>query len=65
MSRTTKDDKKRGPLAHGKGTKQRATGYEFWKSRSGKKHGEEPGSITKTLTHRRERRVGKKQERAT
>lgn len=60
MTRTTKDDKKRGPLAYGKGTKQRAYGYEFWTSRGGKRHGEEPGRYTKTKTHRAERRAGKK-----
>ena len=61
MSRTSKDDKKRGPLAYGKGHKQRAVGYEYWGSRSGKKHGEEPGNVTKRATHRAERRQGKKQ----
>lgn len=63
MARTRKDDKKRGPLAYSKGTKQRACGYEFWGSRSGKRHGEEPGKITKRKTHKRERRLAKKDEK--
>jgi hypothetical protein len=59
MSRTAKDDKKRGPLAFGKGTKNRAYGYEYWTSRGGKPHGEEPGKFTKKKTHKRERKLGK------
>ncbi len=53
MSRTVKDDKKRGPLAFGKGHKQRAYGYEFWSRRPYSCIGS--GSQLKTLTHRAER----------
>ena len=34
-------------------------GREYWKSRL-HRHGEEPGRITKTLTHKKERRQGRK-----
>lgn len=59
MARTRKDDQKRGPLAFGKGTKQRSIGYEFWSPRGGVRHGEQPGKVTKRKTHRKERRDGK------
>jgi hypothetical protein len=56
MSRTIKDDTKRGPLAFGKGHKQRAYGYEFWSRRPGSnRHGGGPGRLAKRLTHRVER----------
>ena len=38
--------------------KRRGIGKEYWKSRL-HKHGEEPGRITKVLTHRKERRYAK------
>ena len=59
MSRTPKDDKKRGPLAYGNGTKQRAYGYEWHHKRLGGKGWDEPGVFTKRATHRWERRVSK------
>jgi len=59
MSRTAKDDKKRGPLAYGKGHKQRAYGYEFWTPRPGSRN---PGKKNKIRTHRLERRAAKKEE---
>lgn len=61
MSRTPKDSKVHGPLAYGKGTKQRAYGYEFWGRRSALSGLREPGKYTKKQTHRAERRQGKKQ----
>lgn len=36
-------------------------GKEYWKSRSGQNHGEIPGAFTKRKTHRRERRIDKKE----
>jgi hypothetical protein len=60
MSRTTKDDKKRGPLALGKGHKQRAIGYEFWSGR-GDLPCPLPGRRTKKRTHKRERARNKKE----
>ncbi len=36
---------------------QRPPGYEYWTSRGGKRHGEEPGPFTKRETHRYERRM--------
>lgn len=37
----------------------RPSGYEYWGTRHGKKHGVEPGPFTKKVTHRRERKAGK------
>ena len=64
MSRTPKHNKARGPLAYGKGTKQRAVGYEFWGKRSALSGLREPGKYTKKQTHRAERRAAKKEEQA-
>lgn len=61
MSRTPKHNKNRGPLAYGKGHKQRGCQYEFWTSRGGKCHGEPPGHWSKRMAHRRERREAKKE----
>ncbi len=38
---------------------KRGIGKEYWKSRL-YRHGEAPGRYTKTLTHRKERREGKR-----
>lgn len=54
MSRTAHHDTKRGPLAYGKGHKQRAYGYEFWSRRPYSTIGS--GRELKTLCHRQERR---------
>lgn len=59
VSRTPKDSTVHGPLAWGKGTKQRAYGYEFWGRRSALCGLREPGKYTKTQTHRAERRQAK------
>ncbi len=59
MCRTAKDDRKRGPLAYGKGTKQRAYGHEWGSKRLAGRGYREPGKITKRATHRWERRVSK------
>lgn len=61
MSRTAKDSTRHGPLAYGKGTKQRSLGcYEFWGKRSALCGMRDPGKYTKTQTHRAERRFGKR-----
>lgn len=52
MSRSKKDGKRGG--AH-----KNTTGKEYWKSRL-HQQGETPGRVTKTLTHRKERRAGKR-----
>lgn len=51
MSRSKKD----GPRGGGH---RNTTGKEYWKSRL-HTHGEEPGRLTKTWTHRKERREGR------
>jgi hypothetical protein len=61
MSRTRKDDTKRGPLAFGKGTKNRAYGHEFGSGRGCKSGYQEPGKFTKKKTHKRERKLGAKE----
>jgi hypothetical protein len=63
VSRSAKDDKKRGPLAYGKGTKHRAYGYEWNGKRLGGRGWREPGVFTKRETHRWERRAAKLDER--
>jgi hypothetical protein len=46
-------------MAHGENAeKWGKRGKEYWKSRL-HRYGEVPGRITKLLTHRKERRVGK------
>lgn len=61
MSRTAHHSTKHGPLAFGKGYKQRAYGYEFWSRRPCSCQGS--GPVLKHLTHRRERRAGERELR--
>lgn len=42
----------------------KAAGYEYWGRRLGVRNGVPPGPITKRRTTRRERRHGKREERA-
>ena len=46
-------------MAHGKNAEKNGrVGLEYWASRL-HKYGEDPGRYTKTLTHKKERRVSK------
>jgi hypothetical protein len=64
MSRSSHHAHAHSPLAHGKGTKQRAIGFEFWGRRSALCGLRDPGRYTKVQTHRAERRQAKQQARA-